>query len=188
VEKREQLSYTSNVPMEQTPLDQTYPEDHSLRNEEELPGATWTAPEYHHSEKTKDWYWGVCIISLTIVIISFIIGNWLFALLVLVATFTLVLFAHRPPKEITIHMGSTGIIIEKTLYEYEDLESFWVDTEENPAHPKILFKSKKVFMPFIIVPLGDLDPNDVADFLIDYLPEEKHKEPLLQRLAEDFGF
>jgi hypothetical protein len=154
---------------------------------EEASAATWQALEYHHAEKSRDWYWGLGLISITVAIISFILGNVLFGIFVLLASVTLAIFAHRPPRTITIHMGTAGILVEKTLYVYKDMESFWIELEENPAHPKILFKSKKFFMPYIIVPLGDAHPDDVGDFLAQFLPEVEHKEPLLQRLLEDVG-
>jgi hypothetical protein len=165
------------------------PQDLDLYNNEvELPGATWNAYEYHHTEKSRDWFLGLGIIAATIAIISIIIGNWVFAIFILVAAFALALFAHRPPRIITIHLGMSGILVEKRLYEFKEIESFWVDVEENPAHPKIIFKSKKMFMPYILIPIGDMDPNDIADFLAELMPEVEHKEPLLHRLAEDFGF
>jgi hypothetical protein len=174
--------------MEQPLSQQAFQEDLSFENEDTLPGASWIAPEYHHFEKTRDWYLGFGIISATIAIISALMGNWVFAILVLVASFALALFAHRPPRAVQVHMGVGGIQIEKTVYEFKELDSFWVELEENREHPKIIFKSKKLWMPYIAIPLGNMDANDVADFLANFLPEVEMKEPLLQRIAEDFGF
>ncbi len=174
--------------MEQTPSQEQYVDDLSFQNEDILPGATWHAPEYHHTEHTKDWFWGLGIVAATITIISFLLGNWLFGVLVIIAGFSLAMFAHRSPRIVTIHLGSSGIMIEKTLYDFSDIESFWVEVEENPSHPRIIFKSKHLFMPYILIPLGDMHPEEVADFLSAFLPEVELKEPLLQRIAEDFGF
>jgi hypothetical protein len=49
----------------------------------------WQAPEYIHTEKTGDWYWIVGIISVSIFLISAILGDIIFGLLVLVSTFAL---------------------------------------------------------------------------------------------------
>lgn len=152
----------------------------------EQPGATWQAPEYHHTPKTADWFWGVAIVSITIAIISALIGDVLFGIFVVLAAFTMAIFAHRPPRTVTVQMGTRGILVEKKLYLYNEIESFWIELEER--QPKILFKSKRFWMPYILVPLGDMHPDDIGDFLLHFLPETEHKEPLLQRLLEDVGF
>lgn len=154
----------------------------------EEPGATWQALEYHHKEKTRDWFLGLAMITITIAVISVLLGDSLFAIVILLSGFALALVAQRPPRTITIQMGTRGILIDKSLFLYNELDAFWIEVEENPAHPKILFKSKRLLMPYVIAPLGDMDPNEIGDFLAHFLPEIEQKEPLLQRLLEDFGF
>jgi hypothetical protein len=167
---------------------------HSIRKHKHIPdegdfvSEKWETTEYYHSPKSKDWYWGLSMITVTILIISFLLGDGLFGIFTLIAAFTLALFAHQPPRLVTVELTTKGIALSKTFYPYSEMESFWVDIIENPNHPKILFKSKRLLMPFIAIPLGNMHPDDIADFLIDYLPEVHHKEPLLMRLLEDFGF
>ena len=151
------------------------------------PTATWEAPEYHHAPKTKDWYWGLGIITVTILILSFLLGDILFGIFTIIAAFTLAIFAHQPPRMVKVEMNRHGLTFGRTHYPYSELESYWVDVVENPAHPKILFKSKRTFMPYIAIPLGDMHPGDIAEYLFNFLPEVEHKEPLLMRLLEDFG-
>ena len=43
-------------------------------------------------------------------------------------------------------------------------------------------------MPYIIIPLGDADPETVRNFLLEYLNEEEHSEPLSHKLMEYLGF
>ncbi|MCC2630363.1 MAG: protein of unknown function with transrane region [Candidatus Paceibacter sp.] len=152
------------------------------------PGATWEAPEYHHTHKTTDWYWGLAIITITVVIISILLGDVLFALFLLLASFTMSIFAHRLPRTVKIEMNTRGIKLDRIMYFYKDIESFWIELDENIYHPKIILKSKRLFMPLIAVPLGDMNPDDVGDFLAQFLKEEEIKEPILQRLLEDVGF
>ena len=45
----------------------------------------WEAPEYYHTDKTADWFWTLGIITVTIVIVSLLLGNILFAIFVLIA-------------------------------------------------------------------------------------------------------
>ena len=73
-----------------------------------------------------------------------------------------------------------------THYPYKELTSFWVETRD--VYPRVLFKSKKVLMPFIVVLIEDVEPEIIHEFLLQYLPEEEHSEPLLEKLLLYFGF
>ncbi len=147
---------------------------------------TWTAPQYMHTEKTTDWYWIVGIISVTLSIISIVLGNVLFGILILVGTFTLSLYASRPPEMHEIKISDKGVQVDKILYPYNSLESFWI--EEYELHPRILLKSEKKLMPYIVILLGDVPAEDIRTALSVYLHEIKHSEPFLEKLLILFGF
>lgn len=149
----------------------------------------WQALEYHHEPKSPDWFWAVGIIALCTAIISIIYGNILFAILVIVATFSLFMYAVRQPEFIEFELNRKGIVIEKKLYPYSTLQSFWVEEFNNiHPHPKLLVKSQKIAMPLIVIPIAGIHPDDVRDFLRLYLPEEEQFEPLSQKLMEYLGF
>lgn len=149
----------------------------------------WQAHEYYFQEKTSDWYWAVGIIGVSIAVISIIFGNVLFALLVLLSTFALSLFASREPKIIRFEINKSGVIIGRTLYPFGTLESFWVEDNKHLGHPSQLFiKSQRTMMPLIAIPLEGVNPEDLRDFLLDHLLESHHTEPLSQKILEYFGF
>ncbi len=147
---------------------------------------SWQTLEYLHKDKTADWYWIVGIITLSIALIAVILNNVIFAILIIVSSFTLSLFASKKPDVITIKIDSGGITVGKTHHTYKSLDSFWVETREH--YPKILIKSKKVFMPYIVIFIEDFSPEEVREELLKYLPEEEHLEPFLEKLLMYFGF
>lgn len=150
------------------------------------PLISWDAPEHHHTEKNNDWYWAVGIITLTAAALSFIFGNVVFGILIIVGVFTLVVNASRKPSIIRIEINDRGLIIEDVLYPFLTLESFWIDAHEHP--PRILFKSHKTFMPYITVHISDVDREEVRQVLLKYIAETEHHEPLTKKLLERFGF
>jgi hypothetical protein len=156
--------------------------------ERPYPHLIWKAHEYHHRPKSNEWFLGLAIILVTVFIISALLGNALFGLMISVAFFTLSYLSHQKPKEITVETNPKGVRVNSVLYHYKDLEAFWVELEENPYHPHLLFKSKKFLMPYIVVPLGNIHPDDAGDFLAQFLPEKEMKESLLVRIFQDFGF
>ena len=147
---------------------------------------SWQAPEYFHTEKTSDWYWIVAIITISIALISVILNNIIFAILIIVSSFTLSLFASKRPQIVEIQIDNSGIVVDKTRYPFTHLESFWIETRE--MHPKILIKSEKIFMPFIVIFIEGIEIEKVHEMLSRHLPEEEHTEPFLEKLLIYFGF
>ncbi len=147
---------------------------------------TWDALEYHHIDKTSDWYWSLGIISFSIVLLAILFNNLLFALFVLLAAVTLGMYGGRPPEIVRIELRKKGILMADRLYDYDSLESFWI--EEEDVHPKILVKSQKILMPYIIIPLGDVPHEVIREELLKYMPEVEHHESVGHKLLEYFGF
>jgi hypothetical protein len=147
---------------------------------------SWTTIEYLHQEKTTDWYWIVGIVTISLALISIILNNLIFAILIIISSFTLSLFASRPPKTIGIELNDEGVVVGETTHPYKELESFWVETRD--AVPRILFKSKKILMPFIVIFIEEQNPEELEKFLKKYLKKEEHSEPLLEKILLYLGF
>lgn len=146
----------------------------------------WEAFEYEPRNHTTDWYWAVGIISVSLAIVALFFGNVIFAILILLSAFTLCLFAAQDPQTINLEINEKGVIIEKRLYPYDTLQSFWID--EIPF-PKILLKSKKMFMPYIVMPLhDDLDRDEVRELLLRRIKEVEHSESIFHKIMEYLGF
>lgn len=147
---------------------------------------SWEAHEYEHKERTTDWFWAVGIVAVAGAVASIIFGNVIFGILLILCVFSLVLFINRPPEIIEVALTEHGIERGTVLYPYSTLHSFWVD--EIHPHKKIILKSKKIFMPLIVVPLGEASGEQVRRTLIRMLPEEPLRLPFLETILEYFGF
>lgn len=147
----------------------------------------WDAHEYEHKQRSPDWFWAVGIIAVSIAIAAIIFDNIIFGILVLIGTFTLTIFANRPPSTLHIVIDEKGITKGKIHYPYHALESFWIDTDH--SHKKIILRSEKMFMPLIVIPLDDeTDPEQLHDTLSDLMPEEFHSLPFVEKILEYLGF
>ncbi len=147
----------------------------------------WDAHEYEHKERSSDWFWAVGIVSVSLTIAAIILGNIILGILILISTFTLSLFANRPPNTLRVVVDEKGITRGRIRYPYATLESFWIDTEH--PHKKIILRSEKMFMPLIIVPLGDeADIEQLHENISQFLPEEFHSLPFVERILEYLGF
>ena len=150
------------------------------------PLVTWNAPEHFHVEKSPDWYWAVGIVTVALSVVAFILGNPITGIFVLVAALALVLHAAKPPEIIYHEINDRGIMVNKTFYPFLSLESFWIPHDEMP--PKMLVKSRKLLMPFIVIYIEEIDPEEVREVMLRYIAETEHREPLLNQVLERLGF
>lgn len=149
----------------------------------------WVTLEHARQEHSSDWFWGVGIIAIGIAVLAVYFGNILFAILIVLAAFATVLYAHVPPKEINVRIDRKGIRIDNMLYPFTTLKSFWVEDVEQHGKDQLIVKSRKMFMQYIIIPIPEtVDPAIVQDFLLDYLQEEEMEEPIAHKIMETLGF
>ncbi len=147
---------------------------------------SWTATEYDHNHKESDWFWALWIIAGAGGIASLIYGNVLFAIVVLLSAFTVATHANKKPSLINFEINNRGIRSGETLYPYENIEAFCI--EEESHRKKIMLQLNRLFMPLIIIPIGNTDAENIREFLKEFISEQKIHEPLAQKAFEYFGF
>jgi len=148
---------------------------------------TWEAPEHHHIEKGTDWFWALGIVAIAGAIAAFVLGNILFGVVILLGASTMTLFALREPKVIPFAVTTRGIRISETVYPYTTLETYYID-EDNEQGPQLLVKSRRIFVPLLILPLPEEHVDDIDDLVGSRLSEEMLEEPFSHKLLEFFGF
>lgn len=154
---------------------------------EQIRAITWEAPEHHHIEKGSDWFWVLGIVAITSSVAAFFFGNFLLALLIVIAALVVTLVANRAPEIIPFAVTARGLRVNNVLYPYSTLESFYID-EEDPKGAQLLAKSKRLFMPLIIMPIPEEYIDDIEDIIEGRLPEEHLEEPFANKILEFFGF
>ena len=148
---------------------------------------SWQGYEYEHHEKSGDWFWALGIIAISSAVTAIIFKNLLFALLILVGAFTIALFSSKRPHLVHFEINRRGITIDDTLYPFTTLESFWIDEDEH-GHQTLIVKSQRVLVPYIIIPLREIEGDEIHDMLSEYLAEEELHEPISHKILEFFGF
>jgi len=146
----------------------------------------WETPEYRHQVKRSDWYFAVAIITASLSLTAILLDNILFAIVIVLSAFTLSLYAGRKPRIIFFKLTQEGVVRDSITYPFDELDSFWL--EDRDGYPRIIFKSAKVTMPFIVFPIEGVPSDDIKGFLDEHLDEEEHHEPIFQKLMEYLGF
>ncbi|MEK7069133.1 MAG: hypothetical protein AAB947_01985 [Patescibacteria group bacterium] len=146
----------------------------------------WRAYEHEHTARTSDWYWALGIFALCTALISAIFGNFLFAILIIVAATTLGILAQSPPPLVEFELSDRGIKTGRTMHYYEEIISFWV--EDHDADPPILLvDTTKWLSPNLTIPLANMDPKLIRAYLTERCKEVPMKEPIWHKILEFFG-
>ena len=146
----------------------------------------WQAPEYHHYQRSTDWFWAVGIITVCIAILSFVFNNALFGILILLSAAILMFFVFRAPQDIEYEINKKGVVVGKDLHPFLTIEAFWVETRL--GDPKIILKSKKAILPYIIIPVHEDSADEIAAALREFLDEKELQEPSSHKIMEYLGF
>lgn len=145
---------------------------------------SWKDYEYKHSPKDARWFWYVIGVAVVFIIISIFSRNILFIFFIVIGAGSFILSVLRRPKHILYGVTNKGIVIDKSLYPFEAIESFCIREEEENV---LVLKSEKTFMPYITLPLEKTDSKDVKDILLKKLPEEEHEKTLVEVFFEYIG-
>ncbi len=145
----------------------------------------WQAEEHHHTSKSADWFWVLGIAAVSASVISILFHNFFFALLVLVAAFTLALLARRTPNLVQFKINSQGFFVGTEQYAWDTVQAFYIKSEDSP--PKLLINTRKILAPHLLVPLPTHKIEGVRTLLAKYTKEEDLAEPVTHKVSEFLG-
>jgi hypothetical protein len=152
----------------------------------------WQAPEHDRQEHAQDWYWAMGIVTVSLAIAFFIIGNMLLSIIIMLGMGTLLINAKRPARMYNYELSKAGIRINKTLYPWDTLASFWIAEKNITTKTStniLIITSKKPIVPQLVIPLGNNAPlENIRGALIHMLTEEPQIEPLAYRMMRYIGF
>lgn len=146
----------------------------------------WNAYEHEHIERGSDWFWALAIIAICAAVTAIILDDVLFAILILVAAFTIALISRHPPHLASFEISAKGVRVDNVLHRYDEILGFWVE-DEHDGHPMLLIDTVKFMSPNLIIPIHDTDPALVRAYLKEHADEVHMKEPLAHKILEFFG-
>jgi len=93
------------------------------------------------------------------------------------------LLLHREPKVLPFLITTRGLIAGNKLYEFDALESFFIYTD--PPFENILsIQTNGELVPYVHIPIENVDTDVVRDTLNEFIPEEKHHPGLVDTLEK----
>ena len=155
---------------------------------------TWQAYEHEPLSHEADWFWALGIITVAASATSVIMGNILFALLLLIAGGMLGMLARREPRLSTFSLNNKGLTVDDTRYPLKDLLGFsikeYVSSNPEQELPALLLIDTPRFMtPDLVIPIVGVNPETVYLWLMERgVPEQDLRESLALKVLAFFGF
>jgi len=151
-----------------------------------LPTLQWQAFEYDYKEKTNDWFWVVGVAGFIAIVLSILFKNFLFAIVLLLGTFVVMMYGARKPEMVTFSIGAKGVTIKNDLYPYKNLLGYGLKVGEGPD--KLMLHVNRLFLPHLILPIEDIDPELIRERLDKFITEEEFEESAIDLFVEYLGF
>jgi len=144
----------------------------------------WEGQEYEFAAKTADWFWILGTIAVLAAIIAFILGDYLFGLIIIIASYILGTQAKRPPRLTTYGLTRHGIKVGETLFRYNSIKSFWLNRQKNT----LIIESGRWIKPHVHIPLAETNPDNLRHALIPLVKEQEYNDSISDVVTEFFGF
>ncbi|MBI4837209.1 MAG: hypothetical protein HY813_02290 [Candidatus Portnoybacteria bacterium] len=148
----------------------------------------WSAPEFIKYHKGPEWFMIGGLIAFGLLLVALFTKNFIFALIIILAAFSIFIWTQKEPAKINLAVTPRGILInKKNFLRFENLKSFWIFNEP-PETKYISIESEKIFVPRIAIPLGEQDPEEIRQILSKFLPEKEYEESLIDTLGKHLRY
>lgn len=148
---------------------------------------TWSTPEYSHKERTNDWFWTVGLIAVVGCGVAVWFHNYIFAIFIIIAGASLIMFNIREPEEVTFIIETEGLTMGRDLYPWKELKSFNIKEKDQSENAKLLIETKKHFLPIYTIILPKEMVEQVKKNLIKVIPASEINESQSMLFAEKIG-
>lgn len=143
----------------------------------------WRAVEYIQQDKQPLWYLGFAgVVVVLMVLAIWLMQAWTFAVLILVMAVALLVYAHRPPRELTYVLSEKGLYINDQLHPMGEFKSFGV--VQNSQLNSLMLIPVKRFRPGLSVFFPTEVGEQVVDLLGAYLPMQDLKLDFFDKIVQ----
>jgi len=148
----------------------------------------WKFEEYDHIEKSNRWLIAFAIVVIAGAAIAILLGNTMFAGVILIGGALLFYLSKRPPQELTLEISDRGIRYEEEMIPHEKINAFWITDPDNHGHTTLLLLIDRPFFALMSVPLPEgVDLITLRDYLRNFIEEQELREPWMYKLVDHLG-
>jgi len=147
---------------------------------------SWEIPEYDKHSRGKTWYVLFILVTLAILGYAVMTANFLFAVIVIIGGFVLIMNDARHPQSVPVSITTEGIFVGRKFYDYDEIRDFSIVYKPAEGLKKLYFEFKSRTRHRLSIFLADVNPIFVRDNLLPYLTEniERTDESISEALAK----
>ncbi len=147
----------------------------------------WEGQEYAFEEKGADWYWSLGLIALAGVVACILFNNIILGLVIVAASGSVALTAAKSLRTHQFAITDAGVMVDQTLYTYDEMLHFCVLEYVDPSWPPSLsIKTKRILAPHLLIPIVGHDPVEIYEFFSHHVEEGKHDESIMDWMVALF--
>ena len=164
------------------------PKNREKSKELEPKNISWPVPEYDKHEKGGGWYIFYSLIAFLLILYSFLSGNFLFAVIIIIAAIVIVLRDGQEPDFVKISLTEEGVIVGRKFYDYDEFKNFSIVYKPKLEIKNLYFEFSNSLKPRLSIPLKKMNPLLIRKSLLRYLPEDLDRtdRPLSEELGKLF--
>lgn len=129
---------------------------------------SWKAPSRLFKKRDRVFFQTVIALVVVIVLILFLINEFLLIGVVLAVAFVSYVLATVPPEEIENKITVKGIETAGLVNRWEELNGFWFD--EKWGQNMVVIEKKTGFPNRLIILLGNMDKKEIKEALNEHIP------------------
>ncbi len=134
----------------------------------------WEGPEFEVYERDKQWYIVASVILLLIIAYAVIINSPIMAITFILIGVVGYIYLQKEPRDLVFAVTAQGVFVGNELFSFDEIESFWIFYE--PPHTYLLSLAlRNRTLPYVHIPLHQVDPVQLHEELIQFVPERRQE-------------
>jgi len=145
--------------------------------------------EFTKHDRGLLWYVIALLIGAALLVYSIMTGNFLFAVILVLIGVVMILMSFNEPRTIRLEIDPSGVRLGGKKYSYNQFKEFSI-IYQPPEINTLYLEFKMPFRERLSIPMGDLDPNIVRTYLLNFIQEdlERDEESLTDILSRTLKF
>jgi Ca2+/Na+ antiporter len=130
----------------------------------------WQSPDHEVYKKSVSWYIALIAITLFLSFALYLQHLYSGMVLLIIAAATFVFFSQTKPKDIKSAIFQEGIVVDEKVFKFSEFKSFWITYV---GIPKARLQLSGIVAGQVVMPLLNIDPEQVRVYLAKHLPEDE---------------
>jgi len=146
---------------------------------------SWVSPDFTSHDRSSSWY--LMILVATAALVTYLVWQkiWTGVVVAIVFCLFLLLSSRQKPKDIKCSIYDDGVVVDDKVHPFEDFKLFWITYTDIP---KIRLQQKGLFAGQIVLPLENVEMDQIKKLIADKLPEEDRGEDITDMINRIIKF